>query len=363
MLKDHFSELQNLTAPKNGYVYIYVSNESPVNVFFDNLQVVHIRSPIVEETHYYPFGLTMQGISSKALVFGNPDNKYKYNGIEKENDLQIEIYDAQLRELDGQVGVWWQIDPKTEDMEMWSPYVSNYDNPIRYSDPLGDEGQECCQWLTDAKNWVVETATEAGDRFMNTVNGVGTLVKDTWNQAGENFRNRQDAGVLPWQDPIGTFGHPMTWIGPPVGQGGGMFGRTAANGGRVAVVEFKTVSRAELTAIKTNIVKPVVAVQSKGSTPEQRAEKLSQVDRSGKDFTKAGKEAVKDVNKVKNNGQMKCEGCNQEVQNAAQSSKGVKPPANEAQVDHIRSKAKKGSGTPNNGQVLCRGCNQKKGVN
>ncbi|MBL7733777.1 MAG: hypothetical protein JNM88_21580, partial [Chitinophagaceae bacterium] len=52
-LKDHFSELQNKVAQKNGYVYIYVSNESPVNVFFDNLQVVHTRGAILEETHYY----------------------------------------------------------------------------------------------------------------------------------------------------------------------------------------------------------------------------------------------------------------------------------------------------------------------
>jgi len=156
-------------------------------VFFDNLQVTHIRGPLIEETHYYPFGLTMSGISSRALEFGNPENKRKYNGIEKENDLQIEIYEAQLRELDVQVGRWWQIDPKIENMEMWSPYVSNYDNAVRYSDPRGDEGEDCCSWLSNAARWVA-------DRFMTSVNNEMDALKGAVDQAGKNFRARKEAG-------------------------------------------------------------------------------------------------------------------------------------------------------------------------
>jgi hypothetical protein len=70
--------------PKNGSVYIYVSNESPVNVFFDNLQVVHTRGRILEENHYYPFGLIMAEISSKAVINGNPINRNKYNSKEEQ---------------------------------------------------------------------------------------------------------------------------------------------------------------------------------------------------------------------------------------------------------------------------------------
>lgn len=92
------------------------------------------------------------------MQFGSPENKYKYNGIEKENDLEIGIYDAQLRELDGQTGRWWQIDPKIESMEMWSPYASNFNNPILNSDPLGDEPQGCCGgiWsaIVDGATWI-----------------------------------------------------------------------------------------------------------------------------------------------------------------------------------------------------------------
>jgi RHS repeat-associated protein len=129
-----------MTVKKTGFLYIYDSNESGDDVLFDNLVVTHYSGPVIEETHYYPFGLTMAGISNHALKGLNyPENRKKYNGIEFTDELDLNWYDAQLRNLDPQIGRWNQIDPKIENMEMWSPYVSNYDNPIRYNDFLGDE--------------------------------------------------------------------------------------------------------------------------------------------------------------------------------------------------------------------------------
>jgi len=135
---DHYNDLQNLTAVKSGFVYIYCSNESPVDVFFDNLQVVHTRSAILEETHYYPFGLTMAGISSQAA--GSLENRYKFNnGTEFNNDLDLDLsfYETQCRLYDPQIGRFWQVDEIAEANWEWTPYNFGLNNPISLNDPLG----------------------------------------------------------------------------------------------------------------------------------------------------------------------------------------------------------------------------------
>jgi RHS repeat-associated protein len=129
----------DINITKNGYLYIYVSNETQNwDVFFDDMVVVHHTGPLLEETHYYPFGLTMAGISSRAMNFGAPENRKKFNGIEHTTDLELNQYDAFFRTLDPQIGRFLQIDPKIESAEAWSPYSTMLDDPIKNIDPLGD---------------------------------------------------------------------------------------------------------------------------------------------------------------------------------------------------------------------------------
>jgi RHS repeat-associated protein len=127
----------NYKAPKNGYVYIYLSNQSNNDVYWDNFQVGITQGNIAEENHYYAYGLKIATLSSKKLgdVYqGSLKNNYLYQGAYAELDEDIGWTDFALRNYDAQIGRWVQQDPY---QEFASPYSGMANDPVNFTDPSG----------------------------------------------------------------------------------------------------------------------------------------------------------------------------------------------------------------------------------
>jgi RHS repeat-associated protein len=133
----HTTIPSNITMARSGFLYVYCSNESNVDVYFDNLQVTLKHGPIAEETHYYPFGLAMAGISDRA--WGKTPNYYHFQGNEMQtgewkDGTGLEEYDFSARYYDQQLGVWHAQDPANQ---FASPYLAMNNSWVNSADPNG----------------------------------------------------------------------------------------------------------------------------------------------------------------------------------------------------------------------------------
>jgi len=88
----------------------------------------------LEDFHYYPFGMQMEGIGTTAA---SGSNKYRYNGKELNDDFGLNLSDYGARWYDASVARWWNIDPLTERAQEWSPFRYAFNNPMKNIDPDG----------------------------------------------------------------------------------------------------------------------------------------------------------------------------------------------------------------------------------
>jgi RHS repeat-associated protein len=60
-----------------------------------------------------------------------------FNGIERVEELEINIDMAVFRSYDPAIGRWWQVDPLASLSFDWTTYRFGLNNPVVYSDPFG----------------------------------------------------------------------------------------------------------------------------------------------------------------------------------------------------------------------------------
>lgn len=96
---------------------------------------------VIEENHYYPFGLKHTRYNSDQLLFMKsssgstvlrrpaptrsvvPTYKYKYQGQERQDELGLNWDSFKWRNYDYAIGRFMNIDPLAPDFPQWSPYV------------------------------------------------------------------------------------------------------------------------------------------------------------------------------------------------------------------------------------------------
>jgi RHS repeat-associated protein len=145
------------------YVYNYLDH-------LGNIRLSYGKDPsngvlrIIEENHYYPFGLKHTNYNSDIMIYVKEDEmlkiklspnnmktsyNYKYNGKELQDELGLNMYDYGARNYDPALGRWMNIDPLAETSRRWSPYTFCYNNPLRFVDP---DGMQADDWKDKAGN-------------------------------------------------------------------------------------------------------------------------------------------------------------------------------------------------------------------
>ncbi len=128
----------------------------------------------------------MAGISSRAITFDDPVNKKKYQNYELLSDFDINFYESFYRTHDPQLGQFRQIDSKVDSFFSCSPYVSMLNNPIKFTDFLGDIAD-----TTSPKRGYVPAP--------KTLPGFPNAGKRSWNPKSERYRWKlPDQSILEW---------------------------------------------------------------------------------------------------------------------------------------------------------------------
>ncbi|UOQ54228.1 DUF6443 domain-containing protein [Hymenobacter cellulosivorans] len=135
--RNNYEELHlNIISPTDGYIQAYVGNESDVDVGFDDVKVMYKPTLVIQENHYDPWGMNLAGIERSGSGF---ENKFQYNGKEKQLEFGLNWQDYGARMYDAQLGRWHAVDPLAENSIFVSPYHYVCNNPTNSIDPDGKD--------------------------------------------------------------------------------------------------------------------------------------------------------------------------------------------------------------------------------
>lgn len=189
-----FSHAEGYVAVTDGsffnYVYNFTDQTGNVRLSWA-WDDVNDGIKIIEENHYYPFGLKHRAYNTEQYSFVAPVNdapgyptptlaqsggkapvnpfKYKYNGQEWQDELNLNVTAMDFRQYDNALGRFHSIDLLAESFADLTPYHFSFSSPIVFSDPTG-----LCPECPD-KNKAKE-----GDSYVSTGGGNYSFNNGNW---------------------------------------------------------------------------------------------------------------------------------------------------------------------------------------
>jgi RHS repeat-associated protein len=125
--------VEGLEMPLDGFLYIYVNNESAHDVQFDNLRIRYNPGQLLQVNHYYPYGLPIKELSTQPTL-GKPYNDYLMTTKEWNTEFGLNEYDFGARSYDPAIARWYVQDPAEQ---FYNPYLAIGNNPVVLYDPDG----------------------------------------------------------------------------------------------------------------------------------------------------------------------------------------------------------------------------------
>ncbi len=123
------------TATERGYLQVFAANESDQEVFFDDMVVEHTPQLIVQENHYYPFGLELEGLSKH----GKTEHRWKFQGQEEQKEFGLNWSQFKWRNADVALGRFFSVDPLAEKYLYNSTYAFSENKVVRHIELEGLE--------------------------------------------------------------------------------------------------------------------------------------------------------------------------------------------------------------------------------
>ncbi|WP_314059924.1 DUF6443 domain-containing protein [Empedobacter brevis] len=205
------------------YIYQYKDHVGNVRVSYTKGENNNIR--IIDDNHYYPYGLLHTGYSKKMVdtsgkvnigdYKGYNNNHYGFNGTELQKDFNINLNAMDFRMYDPAIGRWQAQDPIVH--HSMSPYNSFDNNPVFWSDPSGadsedwddtywgDDGYAADGGGCDCNNWnwlndISKFLKNVFEDSLDILNGLGSVLGDLptndnpeWSY--EDFRNDEGLNI------------------------------------------------------------------------------------------------------------------------------------------------------------------------